>query len=154
VEDPAVLWERDGEITRALQTGTAVYPAPNPQWIEERFWKWIHYGASKIARGELFDAIDFISFLRVSVLGPLALLQAGARPSGVRRIETAAPEFAEALQQTVAAYDAASCIHALRACVALYRELRQTAAGTQRNEAVEREVMIYLEEVERLRGLS
>ncbi len=102
VENPAVIWERNGQITKALQTGTAIYPAPDAKWIEERFWIWIHYGAGKISRGELFEAVDFISFLRVNVLGPLSLLRTGARPSGVRRIEIEAPEFAEVLKQTIA----------------------------------------------------
>lgn len=79
VEDPAVLWERSSRLTEALKAGSAVYPTPSLEWIEERFWVWIHYGAGKIARGELFEAVDFISFLRVNVLGPLCLLRSGAR---------------------------------------------------------------------------
>src|ERR1044072_7553111 len=94
VEDPCVLWERDGRLSSALAQGKAEYPARSPHWIEDRFWIWVHYAATKIARGELFEAIEFLSFLRVTVLGPLALARAGARPSGVRKIETIAPDFA------------------------------------------------------------
>ena len=46
VEDPAVLWERDGRMRTALTGRPAAFPAPAPQWIEDRFWVWIHYGAS------------------------------------------------------------------------------------------------------------
>ena len=88
VEEPVVLWERDGRLSAALQTGTAVFPRPDLQWMEDRFWVWVHYAAGKIGRGELFEAIEGLSFLRVQVLGSLALLSRRARPSGVRKIES------------------------------------------------------------------
>jgi len=127
VEDPVVLWERDGRLTAALATGTAAYPEPDPQWIEDRFWIWVHYSSAKIARGELFEAMDFLAFLRMVVLGPLILRRAGAHTQGVRRIEKAAPALAERLCATVAQHDASSCLHALDAAVGLYRELRPPA---------------------------
>src|SRR5262245_32208294 len=55
VEEPAVLWQRDGRLTAALSTGVAEYPTPTPAWIEDRFWIWVRYGAGKIGRGELFE---------------------------------------------------------------------------------------------------
>ena len=104
-------------------------------------------GAGKIARGELFEAIDFISFLRVNVLGPLCLLRSGARPAGVRRIETDAPEFADQLRQTVPAYDADSCLRALRACIDLYRRVRVPPGGVVAVEAAERAAVDYLDDI-------
>ncbi|MEQ1907268.1 MAG: nucleotidyltransferase domain-containing protein [Vicinamibacterales bacterium] len=139
VEDPIVLWERDARLTTALAAGSAAYPGPDLKWIEDRFWIWVHYGACKIARGELFEAMDFLAFLRMVVLGPLALQRAGARPQGVRKIEAAAPTFADRLRETVAQHDAASCAEALKAAVALYRELRPTtvSAGAAEDAATE-----------------
>jgi len=64
VEDPAVLWERDGQLSAALRNGVARYPAPDLQWIEDRFWVWVHYGAAKVGRGELFEALDMLALLR------------------------------------------------------------------------------------------
>jgi hypothetical protein len=145
VEDPCVLWEREGRLSSALAHQKAEFPTRSPQWIEDRFWIWVHYAATKIARGELFEAIDFLSFLRGNVLGPLALARAGARPSGVRKIETSAPDFALELQRTVATHDAADCLRALRACVELYHSL-MPRTGSER---VEDAAMEYLEEVER-----
>jgi predicted nucleotidyltransferase len=145
VEDPCVLWERDGRLSRALAQQKAEYPTRSSQWIEDRFWIWVHYAATKIARGELFEAIDFLSVLRGTVLGPLALARAGARPTGVRKIETIAPAFAVELQRTIAAYDAADCLRALRACVELYRSLMPRTSP----ERVEVAAMEYLAEVER-----
>ena len=148
VEDPFVLWEREERLSGALAHGKAEYPSRSLQWIEDRFWIWVHYAGTKIARGELFEAIDFLSFLRGTVLGPLALARAGARPSGVRKIETIAPAFALELQQTVASHDAADCLRALRACVELYRSLTPTRNSGDR-ERVEDAAMEYLTEVER-----
>lgn len=120
-------------------------PAPDEQWIEDRFWTWVHYGATKIGRGELFEAVDFLAFLRFVVLGPLALRRAGARPTGVRKIETLIPEFAHELEETIARYDAADCARALRECVRLYRSLRGDVAKNGAEEAAEG----YLEEIAR-----
>jgi predicted nucleotidyltransferase len=144
VEDPVVLWERDGRLSSALAHGKAEYPTRSPQWMEDRFWIWVHYAATRIARGELFEAIGFLAFLRGAVLGPLALARAGARPTGVRKIETVAPAFALKLRRTVASYDAADCLRALRACVELYRSLTPRKSS----ERVEDAAMEYLAEVE------
>jgi len=148
VEDPAILWEREGRFTEALEQGKPEYPAPNPQWIEERFWIWVHYVAAKIGRGELFEAIESLSFLRVNVLGPLALYRAGGRPAGVRKIEMIAPEFAMELRRTIANHEAADCLRALRASVELYRSLRPHASGTKASGEPEKVAMEYLSKME------
>ena len=150
VEEPVVLWERDGRFSEALKTGTAVFPGPDLQWIEERFWVWVHYVAGKIGRGELFEAIDGLSFLRVQVLGPLALLSQGARPSGVRKIEFLAPELAREMESTLATYSAQSCAAALHAAADLYRKLRRQLAegNVSCRLSAEEAAMEYLEEVE------
>lgn len=108
----------------------------------------MHYVAAKIGRGELFEAIESLSFLRSSVLGPLGLLRSGARPAGVRKIEVLAADFAHELRRTVAAYDARDCARALRACVDLYRSLRADAEGNASRSAAEMATMKYLSEVE------
>ncbi len=149
VEDPVVLWERDGRLTSALQRGVPAYPEPDLQWIEDRIWVWVHYAAAKIARGELFEAVEFLSFLRVTVLGPLALVQAGARPAGVRRLETFAPAIASELRETIADADARSCAAALRRCIEIYRKLRGAAGTVRITDAAERASVEYLLDVER-----
>ena len=146
VDDPVVLWERDGRLSKALQGAAARYPMPDLQWIEERFWVWVHYAALKIGRGELFEAMDFLAFLRAQALGPMALIEAGARPAGVRRVEAVAASRAVQLQETVAAHYSASCIGSLRAAAEMYRSLRGTvgAGNVVANEAAERTAMGYL----------
>jgi predicted nucleotidyltransferase len=128
VEDPAVLFDRAGRFGAVMATARALYPATDLQWIEDRFWIWIHYGAVKIGRGELFEALDFLAFLRFQVLGPLALEASGARPAGVRRIEAAAPDYLDRLRATLSGYDATEICTALQASADLYVELRDKLA--------------------------
>jgi hypothetical protein len=145
VEDPAVLWQRDGRLGQTLAAGQAEYPSPDAGWLERRFWVWVHYTTTKLGRGELFEVLHLLDYLRSAVLGPLGLQKAGARPSGVRRIETAAPELARRLEATVARYEAADCLRAVHACVDVYRWLRTETVP--KPSAVELRVMAYLREL-------
>jgi hypothetical protein len=148
VENPCILWERDGRFTKALGEGIAEYPLPRLQWIEDRFWVWIHYATTKISRGELFEALDGLSFLRAVVLGPLMLVKSGARPTGVRKIEQLASEYSMDLQATIAGHNTRDCFRALRACIDLYRTLRGNIDTVAYNRAAEKAVMDYLLEME------
>lgn len=125
VDDTNVLWEQDSLLTDTFKTAETKYPQPDPQWIEDRFWIWTHYATTKIARGEYFETLEFLSFIRTVVLSPLALKQANLTPSGVRKIETRLPEFTNKLEQTVAKPARLELIHALKQCIALYLELRE-----------------------------
>lgn len=128
VEDPVVLWEREGQLSRAFATQPAVYPLPDPQWLEDRFWAWIHYVATKAARCELFEVLDVVAYLRKRVLGPLLLAPSSYQPSGVRRIEEARPDAVSALAQATARYSLPEAVRAVRASIALYRALRPLEA--------------------------
>jgi predicted nucleotidyltransferase len=129
VEDPAVLWERGERVSSRLTPGEARYPGPDAQWIEDRFWPWVHYVTDKIARGELFEALDALAFLRANVIGPLALERAGHRPSGVRRLEDRLPDLVPRLRETLGAHDPRACACALEAAVDLYLDLRAPRDG-------------------------
>jgi predicted nucleotidyltransferase len=146
VEEPRVLWDRRGVVRAALAASKAVAPAPRFQWMEDRFWIWAHYVATKIARGELFEAVDALTFVRACVLGPLTLADAGARPTGVRRLEAHAPAAVARLSGTVPSPDRAACQTALLASVDLYTDLRERVAPPTlvRNPAAERAVRDFL----------
>lgn len=146
IEDPIILWERDGRLSAALSRGEARYPSANPDWIEERFWVWAHYLADKIERGEIFEALDSLAFLRTVVLAPLAFLGAGIEATGMRRIEDRLPAFATDLERTVAGVDAAACAAALEAAINLYTELREAGGtrGAVEMSPVEREVRAHV----------
>ncbi|GLP96247.1 oxalate:formate antiporter [Paraferrimonas sedimenticola] len=124
VDDTQVLWQRDNRLSDAYADSDYHYPQPDPQWIEDRFWIWVHYGATKIARGEAFEALEFLSFLRQQVLSPLALQQAGLTPSGVRTIQQRLPEFARSLEDTVATLERDSLVRAFKAAIDVYLSIR------------------------------
>jgi predicted nucleotidyltransferase len=144
VEDGAVLWQRDGSVTAALGRAEAHWPGPDPQWIEDRIWVWVHYAAAKIGRGELFEVLDMLASLRGMVFGPLIAQSRGQRPTGVRRIEQYAADLVPALERTLGAHDPHSCVRAVEASVELYRQLRDSGPGVQRRTAAETASLDYL----------
>jgi len=125
-ERPTVLWARDGEaIARRVSEGKIRPPQTrDAQWYEERVWLWLHYGATKLLRGELAEAVSTLDFIRLMVLGPMLQRNAGARLRNVRRIEEI-PQARERLAPTMAAYDPAATAEAYRQTCALYVKLRQ-----------------------------
>lgn len=149
VEDPVVLWQRETRMRRALDDGVARWPAPDLQWIEDRFWVWVHYLATKIARGELFEAVDVLAFLRSVALGPLVALATGHRAQGVRRQESRAGRWRAALEATVSGYDRAGCLQSAHAAIALYRALRDAvgSADLRRRDGAERESVLFLDAI-------
>lgn len=148
VEDGLVLWQRDGALDRALTRAAARWPGPDRQWIEDRFWIWVHYAATKIGRGELFECLDALGFLRDTVFGPLLAVAHGQRPQGVRRVERYAPEWVPALRATLGDHSAAGCVAAVRAAIDLYRRLREDApAGLVRRADAERVSVDFLDAV-------
>ncbi|WP_326837073.1 nucleotidyltransferase domain-containing protein [Amycolatopsis rhabdoformis] len=142
--DPKILWERAGSLTRALTTSPLDRAPLDEQWLEDRFWVWVHYAATKLGRGELFDVLGFLGFLRETVLGPLIAARAGVLPRGVRRLEFLAPAAARELQATVCGYDAKEAGAAVLASVELYRRWRGDVERRQRAEEL---AVRYLGEV-------
>jgi hypothetical protein len=149
VEDPEVLWDRTGALKQALKQGRSDWPPANLQWMEDRFWIWVHYGACKVGRGELFEAVDFLAFLRATVLGPLALTAHGHHPRGVRKLEVNAPALLAQFVATLANHDARSCAAALEQAAALYRRLREQLADGSlvRRDEAERQAVGFLGEI-------
>ncbi|HKO81433.1 MAG TPA: hypothetical protein VJU78_13600, partial [Chitinophagaceae bacterium] len=126
VENPAILYDANQQLKDILLKTEAKYPFPDYQWIEDRFWTWIHYAIAKIGRGELFEALDFLSSIRMIVLGPLVQIKNGNLPRGVRKVEmSVAADDLNKLIRTTASYERSSIIKALEACIELYCELRK-----------------------------
>jgi hypothetical protein len=149
IETPEILLDRDDQLQQAIQNSEAKYPYPDYQWIEDRFWIWIHYGLVKIGRGEYFEAIDFLAYLRMVVLGPLLHIRHGRLPKGVRKIETVVDaENLSKLKQTLASTDRQSLVKAVENSVALYRSLRaELFPNISLKSSAEHRVMEYLNEV-------
>lgn len=127
VDDPVVLFERDGQLSEVIRLYPSQWPAPDLQWIEDRFWTWVHYIASKIGRGEYFEALSNLDYLRMNVLSPLMQLKNSQKARGLRKVETRLKASdLENLKITVAQYNKTSLVKALDNAVSVYRSLRRT----------------------------
>lgn len=124
IEDPVVLWEREKIVSQRLRMTDANPQALDTQWLEDRFWIWVHYAATKLGRGELFEVLEFLTFLRGEVLAPLALHLRGLSPRGVRHFEQLAPDLVPVFASLVASHDPDECGAGIMRCVDLYRTLR------------------------------
>ena len=126
IENPVVLFERDDQLTAIITSTEAKWPEPNFQWIEDRFWTWVHYACMKIGRGELMEAYDFLSFLRQTVFSPLMQVKNNKKVRGLRRVETQLSlSDLENLKITIAQYNKASIIKALDNSISIYKSLRR-----------------------------
>ena len=152
VETPYLLFDKDGQVRNELDKSESKFPLPNYQWIEDRFWTWVHYALLKIGRGEYLEALDFFGFLRMVVIGPLLHIKNGNLPRAMRRVESElTPEDFADLKKTIPDYDRQSLLNSLRNSVGLYRSLRENLFGEEiemRFQAEER-VMKYFETIEK-----
>ncbi|WP_114750633.1 aminoglycoside 6-adenylyltransferase [Pleomorphovibrio marinus] len=151
IETPKLLIDKNGQLEKAISNSQAKFPYPDYQWIEDRFWTWIHYALLKIGRGEYLEAYDFMGFLRMVVFGPLLLIKNDNLPRGVRKVETelGSKDF-EKLKLTIPTYDRQSLLDSLRNAVSLYRQLRielfEEKVNLQKN--TENKVMTYFDSIE------
>lgn len=132
IETPTIVFDRFGQLAEALNNSEPRFPYPDYQWIEDRFWTWVHYGLLKIGRGEYMEACNFFADIRMIVLGPLVHIRNNNLPRGVRRVETSiAPEDLKSLLGTIPGYSRESLILSLDNSVRLYRELREQLFNDQ-----------------------
>src|SRR5215207_4206799 len=125
IERPIVLWSRDKvAVEKRLERAEISWPNLDPDWFEARAWIWLHYGAAKALRGELFEAISMLAFFRDQVLGPMLHRRAGRPQRGVRRVEAYRLDETGQLAATVARHDFGSVKASLVAAVELYLKLR------------------------------
>jgi len=150
IETPVLLLDKEGQLQRVLEQTEPKYPHPDYQWIEDRFWIWVHYALLKIGRGEYVEAFDFFGFLRMVVFGPLLHIKNGNLPRGVRKVETKlSPSDFEQLQATLPTYSRSSLLVSLRHAIDLYRQLREQLYGPEvtRQAATEEKVMQFFQEI-------
>jgi hypothetical protein len=103
IERPAILFSRDADgLAARLDGATPVWPDPDAEWFEARIWIWLHYGAAKLGRGEIFEALGILAFLREQVLGPMLHRPEELPQRGVRRLEALGLDPRGLLAATVA----------------------------------------------------
>lgn len=146
VDDPRVLFDHAQACGPLMLERPAVWPERDPQWFEDRVWLWLHYAAGRAARGEVFEAIEAITFIRGQVLGPMLARAAGQPQRGVRRIEHI-PGAAEALSRTHAMPIRADMRRALLATSELYGSLRITAPPLVSRAEAESRVIDYIQKI-------
>jgi hypothetical protein len=136
---------RDPEaLERSLAEVEPVWPDMTPEWFEARAWVWLHYAVSKLARGELFEALGMLAFFREQVLGPMLHRRNGRKQRGVRRIEMLDLDPGGLLEATIARHDRSSIDAAIRAALAAYLDLRADAPPARRVEGAPRSLLDML----------
>jgi len=150
VENPILLIDKGQQLQKIIEQTEARFPYPDYQWIEDRFWTWVHYALLKIGRGEYLEALDFLGFLRMVVFGPLLHIKNNKLPRGVRKVEIQLPvEDFNLLKSTIAQYDKTSLIASLENAVEVYKKLRIElyTDNIKQNEKAEAAVKNYLTEI-------
>ena len=157
IETPVVLLDKSGELKKAIEESEPSFPYPDYQWIEDRFWIWIHYALLKIGRGEYLEAFDFFSYLRITVLGPLLHIKNANLPRGVRKVESELDKNdLKSLLSTIPQYDRNSLLNSLRKTTELYKELRDELFDGKINlqKETEEKVMQYFDQIEKIQTHS
>ena len=151
IETPVILLDKDQQLQNVLVQTKSKFPYPDYQWLEDRFWIWVHYALLKIGRGEYIEAFDFFGFLRTVVLGPLLHIKNDNLPRGVRKVETQLhDEDFKNLKKTIPVYERKSLLDSLLNSVSLYRQLRISlfTPGIQLQKETEEKVMQYFKQME------
>lgn len=151
VETPHLLLDKNGQLEKAISNSQATFPYPDYQWIEDRFWIWIHYALLKIGRGEYLEAYNFMGFLHRVVLGPLLHIKNGNLPRGVRKVEMDIENDDLAkLKLTIPTYNKQSLLASLRNAVLLYRQLQVELYDNKVNlqNDTQEKVMNYFDKIE------
>jgi hypothetical protein len=125
IENPLIIWERESVISLKMKNTKTRNEIIDYQWIEDRFWVWIHYAATKLGRGELFETLDFLSFIRTTVIGPLYQIKYGQLSRGVRKLEFRLnKEDINSIKSTIAGYSFDSIKESIYNVIKIYKKLR------------------------------
>lgn len=120
----AILWERGGVLSRELAgRQSSSSRAEAVDFLERRFWSWTWYGFAKLLRGERYEALSAIGYLRDKALFPALAARSGSSQRGARRIDELVAAADLPFDATVPRLEDDDLLAALRACVRVYRAL-------------------------------
>lgn len=150
VENPSIIWERRGELSAILATTPFEFPKPSLQGIEDRIWTWVHYVLSKLGRGEVLEAADYLTEIRLYALAPLVQMLNGREPRRLRKAESLPEADYAALLRTVTPPQSRACLDAVRASIDAYLHWRDRLATPDFQPRTEAQAAIlrYLHEIE------
>lgn len=154
IEDPIIFYDKEGQLEEVIKSTKSEWPKLDLQWIEDRFWTWVHYATLKLGRGENFEALDFLSFVRTFVISPMLQVKNGKLPRGLRKVEVNFPKSdIEKLKTTVPIYTTESLFNSLKNTIDIYIELRETIypSTIKLRTETEKRTLEYLKEVRELR---
>ncbi len=154
VEDPVILWEKEQNLSDIINSTKSDWPGPDYQWIEDRFWTWVHYTVLKLGRGEIFEALEFLSFIRQNVIAPLIQVKNGNLPRGFRKIEfNCSPDDVKRLSATLPVYKQDEIFDSLYNIIIIYKDLREAIfpGSVLINNEAEQRVIEYYNEVKMAR---
>lgn len=151
MHEPVLLIDKDDQLRSALKDTTVSSSSLHYQWVEDRFWIWIHYVLQKIGRGEYMEAFDSFSDLRRMVLGPLFQMKNNRRPRGVRKVEKELnKEDLEKLMSTLPSYSKNGLLQALKNTIGHYIDLRALVhEQVSLQKEAEQKVMEYFKRIEK-----
>lgn len=115
-----VVWARREEPELP---GAASPMPPDPQWFADRLPGWAHYMGVKLGRGELFEAMNSLEFLRSRFLAPMISIEAASTPRGFRRLEELSSSRLPQLALTYCAYNRGEILRAAEVGYALAQSL-------------------------------
>lgn len=154
IENPILIFDRENKLEKIINSTKAEWPKLDFQWIEDRFWTWVHYATLKLGRGENFETLDFLSYVRTFVTSPLLQLKNGKLPRGLRKVEMNFNKTdIDKLVGTVPSYTTESLFSALDNTVSLYLELRQRIfpASIKLRTDTQQKTLEYLQQIKKLR---
>ena len=97
--------------------------------MERRVWTWFWYLQSKVLRGEVYEALEGLAWLRTNVLFPLLAASRGTTISGARRVEGLLSDLSDAFSRTSTRVDRAEAMDAIRASASVYTTLADPLLG-------------------------
>lgn len=133
-----IVWQRDEFLSGKVAGAQVPTSEVNVDWMEARMWTWVWYTQTKILRGELYEALDALQFIRSRVLFPLLAMTRRTRPGGSRRAEQLVGELKQDFAATSPSLDASAAMRSLQVSAALYMRLADPLLQSQGSDTAER----------------
>ncbi|MGL4589174.1 MAG: hypothetical protein ACRCUP_02960 [Mycoplasmatales bacterium] len=91
-------------------------------FVNQKFYKWIHFGIVKLARGEIHEAISCLNMIWSEIIANYYYIERGILPRGMRRIEQIQPELAVKLSEIMPSYELEAVYDSYLKTLELYEE--------------------------------
>jgi predicted nucleotidyltransferase len=126
----ALILKDSGNAMTALKRESDLLPSPEFAWeqldtLNQKFWRWVAYTFGKILRGELWEALDNLAWIRNEALLVMLAWTQNAAFEGHRRLEAKLDDQLSALfDESLCSREPKSLHTALMAEIRIFRELR------------------------------